>query len=294
MFDGSRKRFDIVRDRRLSPSVRLFAALEIFCFFFSFAALAALAVNILLVALTDFEPGRVCRALLSVSLTAATGYLTNWIALEMLFRPYKPVKWLWVWPQGLIPRNQKQIGVKAGEAIRSELLDPDKIADRLCSCVSDSLESEEIRREAAEQITAYLREKAKEVIAAQIDKIPQTPVRKRWGRLVSPITRVYDSLRGNAADMADWVLDSPKMVEWIDSRFIPSIKPSIESFVRGHVPDALEKIDFAALIAEEIEKFEPREFHELVNSVAAENLGAIQVLGFILGGLIGVLMLLVP
>ena len=45
---------------------------------------------------------------------------------------------------------------------------------------------------------------------------------------------------------------------------------------------------------EEIEKFEPREFHELVNSVAAENLGAIQVLGFILGGLIGVLMLLVP
>ena len=294
MFEGTRKRFGMMCSRRPSPSVRLFAGLEIFCFYFSFAALAALAVNILLVVFTDFELGRVCRALLSVSLTAAIGYLTNWIAIEMLFRPYKPVKWLWIWPQGLIPRNQRQIGEKAGEAIRSELLDPEKIADRLCGCVSDSLESEEIRREAAEQIMAYLREKAKEAISSQIDKIPESPVRKRWGRFASPITRVYESLRGNAADMADWVLDSPKMVAWIDSQFIPSIKPSIESFVRGHVPDALEKIDFAALIAEEIDKFEPSEFHELVNSVAAENLGAIQVLGFFLGGLIGALMLLVP
>ena len=132
------------------------------------------------------------------------------------------------------------------------------------------------------------------MIAAQIDKIPESPVRKRWGRLASPIARIYESLRGNAADMADWVLDSPKMVEWIDRQFIPSIKPSVEEFVREHAPETLVKIDFAALIAEEIEKFEPREFHELVNSVAAENLGAIQVLGFILGGLIGVLMLLVP
>ena len=87
---------------------------------------------------------------------------------------------------------------------------------------------------------------------------------------------------------------SPKMTEWLNTRSIPSIKPSIESFVRVRVPDALEKINFKELIAEEIKKFDPREFHEPVNSVTTENLGAIHVLDFILGGVIGALMLLVP
>ena len=293
MFEGTRKRVKIFCDRRHSRPVRVFAFLEVFCFYFSFAALAALALNVFLAGLTDNAPGRVCRALLSVSLTAAVGYLTNWIAIEMLFRPYRPVKWLWIWPQGLIPRNQKRIGEKAGEAIRSELLDPDKIADRLCGSVSEALDSEELRRQAAEQIMEYLRQKAKETISEQIDRISETP-RGFRGRLFSPVSRVIGGLRGSASDIADWALDSPKMVEWIDTQFIPSIKPSVEEFVREHAPETLEKIDFAALIAEEIEKFDPREFHELVNSVAAENLGAIQVLGFFLGGLVGALMLLTP
>ena len=294
MFEGTRKRVRLFRDRQHYPrSVRVFAFLEVFCFYFSFAALAVLALGLILAALTGFAPGRVCRALLSVSLTAAVGYLTNWIAIEMLFRPYKPVGWLWIWPQGLIPRNQKRIGEKAGEAIRSELLDPDKIADRLCGCVSEALDSEELRRQAAEQIMEYLRKKAKEAISEQIDRISESP-RGFWNRMTSPVSRVVSGLRGSAADIAGWALDSPKMVEWIDRQFIPSIKPSVEEFVREHAPETLAKIDFAALIAEEIDKFDPRGFHELVNSVAAENLGAIQVLGFFLGGLIGMLMLLLP
>ena len=293
MFEGTRKRVKIVCDRSRSRSVRVFAFFEVFCFYYSFAALAALALNLILPGLTGYAPGRFCRAFLSVSLTAAVGYLTNWIAIEMLFRPYRPVKWLCFWPQGLIPRNQKQIGEKAGEAIRSELLDPDKIADRLCGCVSEAFDSEELRRQAAEQILEYLRKKAKEAISEQIDRISESPRRIR-DRVFSPVSRVVRGLRGSAADVADWALDSPKMVEWIDAQFIPSIKPSIEEFVREHAPETLEKIDFASLIAEEIEKFDPREFHELVNSVAAENLGAIQVLGFFLGAIVGVLMLFAP
>ena len=60
MFEGTRKRVKIFCDRRHSRPVRVFAFLEVFCFYFSFAALAALALNVFLAGLTDDAPGRVC------------------------------------------------------------------------------------------------------------------------------------------------------------------------------------------------------------------------------------------
>ena len=290
MFAGSRQRLRMARDRRHSGAVRIFALLEVICFYFSFAALAFLGADLFLYYTVGFKLSGFWHAVLSISLTAAVGFLTNWIAIEMLFRPYRPIPWLFVWPQGLVPRNQAKIGEKAGEAVSSELLNPEKVTDRLCACVSDSLDDEQVRKEAAAQIIEYIRD----AISAQLEKIPAVPGEGFIDKLAVPVRRLYDGLFSSAIGVTDRVFDSPKMTEWLNTRFIPSIKPSIESFVRARVPDALEKINFKELIAEEIEKFDPREFHELVNSVAAENLGAIQVLGFILGGLIGALMLLVP
>ena len=51
-----------------------------------------------------------------VLLSAAVGYLTNWIAIEMLFKPYQrtwhhPFAWLTggYWRQGLVPKNKDAI-----------------------------------------------------------------------------------------------------------------------------------------------------------------------------------------
>ena len=62
MFEGTRKRVKIVCDRSRSRSVRVFAFFEVFCFYYSFAALAALALNLILPGLTGYAPGRFCRA----------------------------------------------------------------------------------------------------------------------------------------------------------------------------------------------------------------------------------------
>ena len=155
MFAGSRQRLRMARDRRHSGAVRIFALLEVICFYFSFAALAFLGADLFLYYTVGFKLSGFWHAVLSISLTAAVGFLTNWIAIEMLFRPYRPIPWLFVWPQGLVPRNQAKIGEKAGEAVSSELLNPEKVTDRLCACVSDSLDDEQVRKEAAAQIDAF-------------------------------------------------------------------------------------------------------------------------------------------
>jgi len=54
--------------------------------------------------------------------TALIGWLTNKVAIKMLFRPRYPVNvFAWRW-QGLIPRRQKEIARRSAEIIEKELL----------------------------------------------------------------------------------------------------------------------------------------------------------------------------
>ena len=60
--------------------------------------------------------------ILTPFLTAGIGWLTNWIAIKMLFHPRAPhnlVFWQW---QGLIPRRQKQLAKEASEILEREIL----------------------------------------------------------------------------------------------------------------------------------------------------------------------------
>jgi uncharacterized membrane protein YheB (UPF0754 family) len=60
--------------------------------------------------------------LLTPCLTAAIGWLTNWVAIQMLFHPRQPRRLLWIQWQGLIPRRQQQLAAEAAEIIEREIL----------------------------------------------------------------------------------------------------------------------------------------------------------------------------
>ena len=60
--------------------------------------------------------------------SAAVGYLTNAIAIWMLFRPYEKH---WFWPQGVIPRQKKRFGRELGILIPQHLLQPEKISGQI-------------------------------------------------------------------------------------------------------------------------------------------------------------------
>ena len=49
----------------------------------------------------------------------------------------------------------------------------------------------------------------------------------------------------------------------------------------------MEKLDISRRIAEAVDKQDVKEFHSMINSIAAQHLGAIQVLGYFLGALVG-------
>ena len=55
-------------------------------------------------------------------ITAAIGWVTNWLAIKMLFHPRKPLRFFFCKWQGLIPRRQQQLASEAAEIIEREIL----------------------------------------------------------------------------------------------------------------------------------------------------------------------------
>lgn len=69
--------------------------------------------------------------LLTPVITAAIGWLTNWVAIQMLFHPRSPKRiFFWQW-QGLIPRRQKQLATEAAEIIEREIMQQHRIVQEI-------------------------------------------------------------------------------------------------------------------------------------------------------------------
>ncbi|NLZ93087.1 MAG: DUF445 family protein [Firmicutes bacterium] len=64
---------------------------------------------------------------------AVIGWITNVLAIRLLFRPQKPLR-LWPIPinvQGLIPRRRTELAVSIGEIVAQELFNVDELINRL-------------------------------------------------------------------------------------------------------------------------------------------------------------------
>jgi len=63
--------------------------------------------------------------------TALIGWVTNKLAIRMLFHPRKPRKWLGITVQGLIPRRQGDMARRLGEVMERDILKGEKISREL-------------------------------------------------------------------------------------------------------------------------------------------------------------------
>jgi len=64
-------------------------------------------------------------------ISAFIGYITNLIAIKMLFHPRKPIKILGIKLHGIFPKRQQQFAEKLGKLVSNELLSFDDIASKL-------------------------------------------------------------------------------------------------------------------------------------------------------------------
>lgn len=145
------------------------------------------------------------KSLISITLAVIIGGLIGWItnvlAIKLLFRPLNPIKIpiinFEIW--GLVPKRKKEIARNIGEVISTELLSIDDIANQAFS------------DEDKESFNTYISDKIKNIINEKLESIPMP-------------------FRMMASPFIDDILNKevPSAVESIGSDLINKIKDNVE------------------------------------------------------------------
>lgn len=95
------------------------------------------------------------------------GYGAAWLAIWMLFHPYKSVKLfgITIWPQGMIPRHRARLAQSIGNAVGNELVSQQTVFDAL-------FETSFFQRKVEEFVGAYTDELLGRVYPSFIDALP--------------------------------------------------------------------------------------------------------------------------
>ena len=190
----------------------------------------------------------IIKLFLIVGIGAMIGWITNYIAIKMLFRPYKEMNFLFFKIQGLIPKRRSEIAVSIADTVQKELI---SLKD-----ITNSLNADELE----------------EKMGTVIDKILEE-------KLESEITKKFPML---AMFLSDEIINK------IKSMIKTSILENKETIIDMFTSYLEEKVDFKKIIVENVEAFSLEKLEEITYSLAKKELKHIEVIGAILGGIIGV------
>lgn len=171
------------------------------------------------------------------------GYGAAWLAIWMLFHPYRPVKLfgVTVWPQGMIPRHRDKLAQSIGHAVGNELVSQDTVFDAL-------FETSFFKRKVEDFVNAYTHDLLSTVHPSFIEALPS--------QARAP---VLDTISGLQYRLANYVTELLKGEE---------TAKAIEAFVDRQVDDLLTRHIGDTIPAEafdHIQQFVQSRFTKLVD-----------------------------
>jgi len=175
------------------------------------------------------------------------GWVTNILAIKLMFRPINPIKipLLNIEIIGLIPKRKKEIAKSIGEVVANDLLSTD---DLLNNALDD---------ESKNKITELIKSKARNIANEKLDFIP-APFRM----MVSP---------------------------YIDDIINNEIGGAVENISEDIITMAKNKINIQQIVEEKVNELDLLELEEIIISVSKKELKHIEILGLVLGGIIGLI-----
>ena len=187
------------------------------------------------------------KLVIMVIISAAIGWITNWVAIKMLFRPHNEINLGLFKIQGLIPKRRAEIGIGIANVIQNELI---SIKD-----VIANIDREEFSK------------RLNDLIDDVLEKNLKTKVKEKF-----PVMQMFFSDK-----MAKEVSDSIKSI----------IMGNQEKIFEIFSNYAEENIDFSTIITDKISNFSLDKLEEIINGLAKKELKHIEVIGAILGAFIG-------
>ena len=183
---------------------------------------------------------------------ALIGWLTNYIAIKMLFHPKDEIRFFFIPVQGVFPKRQKDFARKLGQIVSEELV-------------------------SAEDVTAHLKEKAtSEAILNHI------AMRLEEG-LASRLPRAFPMLA---------MLMTSDMAKKIKGFLIEQIGDLNEELIDKLSGELEEELDVHRIVEEKVASFSSDKLEEILFSIMRREFKFVEMVGAVLGFLIGVAQIL--
>ncbi len=186
-------------------------------------------------------------------IAAIIGWVTNYLAIKMLFHPRKKVNLIFFSVQGIFPKRQKVLAERLGIMVATELFSFQDIKERFTSTSS------------AEEINNVLDEKLEEFIEVKLKSA------------------------------------LPMLAMFLNDNSKAKIKETLHTEFQHILPDILNKyseklekeIDVEKIVTQKVAAFSSEKLEQILFSIMKKEFKFIEILGGVLGFLIGIIQLLI-
>lgn len=182
-------------------------------------------------------------------ISAFIGWFTNWIAIKMLFHPKQPITVLGITIQGIFPKRQEQFAVKLGKLVSEQLLSFNDIEQKL----TNTANLQKMMPQVEQHIDYFLREKLSETMPMISMFIGDKTIEKLKATLTAELERLFPSL------------------------------------IKNYTSSLKNELDLEQIVTEKVKNFSSDQLEAILYQVMSREFRFVEILGGVLGFLIGLL-----
>lgn len=180
-------------------------------------------------------------------IAAGIGWVTNYLAVKMLFHPRREVKVAGLRLHGVFPKRQKELAERLGEIVSEELFSIEEVTGKLGQMAA----SDDVSQLVADRIEQTIRNK---------------------------LVKSFPMLSMFLSD---------DMVEKVTGLFLSDLKGMLEDVAGEIGAKLEEEIDVKATVREKVAAFSTDKLEEMLFAIMKKEFRFIEVVGAVLGFLIG-------
>ena len=185
-------------------------------------------------------------------ISAFIGWFTNWVAIKMLFHPKEPVKILGITFIGIFPKRQAQFAENLGKLVSAELLSFQDIEEKITN------------------------PKNMEALIPQIDAHIDHFLRVKLADHM-PIISMF---------IGDQTIVQMKAV------FMAELQELFPGLMKSYMNQLQNQLDLEKIVIEKVKGFSSDKLEQILNDIMSKEFRFIEILGGVLGFIIGVIQVL--
>lgn len=186
-------------------------------------------------------------------ISAFIGWVTNWVAIKMLFHPREPKKILGITFHGIFPKRQQQFAEKLGKLVSAEFLSFDDIEQK----ISNPENLKKVMPMIEKHVDEFLRNRLK-------DEMP-----------------VISMFIGD------------KTITNLKTMFMKEIESLFPQVMKQYAANLKTELDLEQIVIKKVAGFSSDKLEEVLNQIMSKEFRFVEIIGAVIGFIIGIVQILI-